>query len=81
MQDYGYFLVTIEVILGGLGQSDEIEAVYGDHGENLKGPFVYKHEILGEEYQKVYASILVRPSGEQTIYSIETPNRGKTLND
>ena len=34
LQDYGYFLVTIEVILGGLGQSDEIEAVYGDHGEN-----------------------------------------------
>ena len=81
LQDYGYFLVTIEVILGGLGQSDEIEAVYGDHGENLKGPFVYKHEILGEEYQKIYASILVRPSGEQTIYSIETPNRGKIPND
>ena len=32
LQDYGYFLVIFEVILGGLGKLDEIEAVY-EHGE------------------------------------------------
>lgn len=81
LNNYGYIYVTMEVVLGGLGQSDEIEAVYGEHGENLKGPFVSKHEILGEEYQKIFTSILVYPRGNQTVYPIETPKREKVPAD
>ncbi|WP_251553930.1 OmpA family protein [Neobacillus muris] len=81
LQNYGYIYVTMEVVLGGLGQPEEIEAVYGEHGENLKGPFVAKHEILGEEYQKIAASILVSPRGEQTVYPIDTPKRDKLPDD
>jgi OmpA-OmpF porin, OOP family len=81
LKNFGYIYVTIEVVLGGLSQSDEIEAVYGEHGENLKGPFVAKHEILGEEYQKIFASILVSPNPEKTVYKIETPKRGKVPAD
>ncbi|MDQ0231805.1 OmpA family protein [Metabacillus malikii] len=81
LQNYGPIYVTIDVILGGLGQADEIEAVYGEHGENLEGPFVYKHEILEEEYQKIHASILVNPTEEQKVYPIETPKREETPDD
>ncbi|CEE00419.1 hypothetical protein BT1A1_0564 [Caldibacillus thermoamylovorans] len=81
LQDHEYVLVTIEVVLGGLGQPEEIEAVYGEHGENLKGPFVYKHEILEEEYQKIFASVLVSPNGKQTVYPIKAPKREKVPDD
>lgn len=80
-QDHEYVLVMIEVVLGGLGQPEEIEAVYGEHGENLKGPFVYKHEILEEEYQKIFASVLVSPNGKQTVYPIKSPKREKVPDD
>jgi OmpA-OmpF porin, OOP family len=62
-------------------KKDKIEAVYGEHGENLKGPFVAKHEILGEKYQKIFTSLLVSPHGDQTVYKIETPKRGKVPAD
>lgn len=81
LTNFGYILVTIEVVLGGYGQTEEIQAVYGKSGENLKGPFVHKHEILDEEYQKIFASILVLPSGEQTVYPIETPKREEVPDD
>lgn len=81
LKNYGYIFVTIQALLGGTGQADEIVAVYGEHGENLKGPFVYKYEIGAEEYQKIYSSILVLPSGKQTEYPIETPKREKPPED
>ncbi|WP_102272314.1 hypothetical protein [Cytobacillus massiliigabonensis] len=81
LKGYGYTLVTITVSLVGSDQTDEIEAVYGEHGENLKGPFVYKDEIIDEEFQKIYAPILVLPSGKETVYPIETPKREKVPDD
>ncbi|MCH1624470.1 OmpA family protein [Ferdinandcohnia quinoae] len=81
LKSWGHILVKIEVVVGGLGQTEEIEAVFGEHGENLKGPFVSKHEILGEEYQKISTSILVLPSGEQKVYPIKTPKREKVPDD
>ncbi|MDN4493040.1 OmpA family protein [Ureibacillus aquaedulcis] len=81
LKDNGYVLVTMEVVLGGLAQTDEVKAVYGEHGENLEGPFVYKHEIIDEEYQKIFASTLVMPGGEETVYPIETPKREEVPDD
>ncbi|PYF05614.1 OmpA family protein [Ureibacillus chungkukjangi] len=81
LTSFGHILVTIDVLLGGWGQPDEIEAVYGEDGENLEGPFVQKHEIIDEEYQKISASILVLPTIEQTVYPIETPKREKVPDD
>ncbi|MED3572619.1 OmpA family protein [Cytobacillus praedii] len=81
LKGYGNILVTIKVAFVGSGQTDEIEAIYGEHGENLKGPFVYKDEITDVEYQKIYAPILVLPSGEETVYPIETPKRETVPND
>lgn len=80
LKDYGYVLVTMEVLPAG-AQSDEVKAVYGEYGENLKGPFVYKYERMDEEYQKIFASTLVLPSGEQTVYPIETPKRDEVPDD
>ncbi|MFC7688112.1 OmpA family protein [Ureibacillus sp. GCM10028918] len=81
LKDNGYVLVTIEVALGGLAQTDEVKAVYGEYGENFKGPFVYKYELLDEEYQKIFASLLVLPRREKTVYPIETPKREKVPQD
>ncbi|WP_052130208.1 OmpA family protein [Ureibacillus sinduriensis] len=80
LKNYGYVLVTMEVLLGNV-QSDEVKAVYGEYGENLKGPFVYKYERMDEEYQKIFASTLVLPSGEQKVYPIETPKRDEVPDD
>lgn len=53
-------------------QDDEILRHYGDKGQKLEGPFIYKHEVRSEVYQKAEVNLPYDTDGENNL-TIETP--------
>ena len=65
--------VKIE-IKGSTFQENVVEA-YGKQGEKFTGPFVYQYDRVGHPDQRLYIPVYFQVGDEQTIYTIETPER------
>ena len=48
-------------------QDDPIKRHYGEKGQKLEGPFIYKHKALGDIYKKAEASLLYSPDEESEL--------------
>src|SRR5690625_561308 len=61
-------------------QDDHIKRHYGDRGQNLEGPYIYKHqgEVGGGNRQNIFKQAKVittfEPSGEKAIRQFKEPN-------
>lgn len=53
-------------------QDDEIKRHYGDKGQNLEGPFIYKHETFDGIMKKAEAKISYEPNGQNDL-TIKAP--------
>lgn len=48
-------------------QEDFVKRHYGEQGQNLEGPFVYKHEVMNKIYKKAEASVKYDPNNERKL--------------
>ena len=78
---YSGEIIEVRIKMTAVSQCCEKEDLYGEYGENLTGPFVYKHEIFDELYQKLQASVYVLVGDEVKEYDIETPERVEVPED
>lgn len=54
-------------------QDDPVKRHYGEEGQNLEGPFIYKHEVFGDVYKKAEAKVHYNPNGESDL-TIKAPD-------
>src|SRR5699024_5353588 len=54
-------------------QEDDIKRHYGERGQKLDGPFVYKHEHFGDVFQKAEVSVTYDPD-EPSDLVFKQPN-------
>lgn len=69
---YGEAEIVIKFDLNGV-QDDGIKRHYGERGQNLKGPFIYKHKEFDGIFKKAEARILYDPN-EQTELVFQAPD-------
>lgn len=48
-------------------QEDPVKRHYGERGQKLEGPFIYKHEQLGDIYKKAEVNVLYNPDEENDL--------------
>ncbi len=48
-------------------QDDPVKRHYGERGQKLEGPFIYKHEQLGNIYNMAEVSVMYSPDEENTL--------------
>ncbi|WP_428911645.1 hypothetical protein [Niallia sp. Krafla_26] len=48
-------------------QDDPIKRHYGERGQKLKGPYIYKHEVLGDINKKAEVSLTYHPDEETDL--------------
>ncbi|MFD1849356.1 hypothetical protein [Oceanobacillus bengalensis] len=53
-------------------QDDPVIRHYGDRGQNLEGPFIYKHEVFGEILKKAEVNVSYDPN-EQSDLMLKAP--------
>lgn len=54
-------------------QDDPVKRHYGEEGQNLEGPFIYKHEVFGDVYKKAQAKVHFNPNEESDL-TIKAPD-------
>lgn len=67
--------VEMEVLMTESKQPDEVKTLYGEHGENFRGPFTYTYDRREEVYHKIATSVYVIIGDEQKVYPFAQPNR------
>jgi hypothetical protein len=48
-------------------QDDPVKRHYGEHGQKLEGPFIYKHEVFGDILKKAEVSVMYDPNEESDL--------------
>ncbi|WP_062048988.1 hypothetical protein [Bacillus sp. JCM 19034] len=48
-------------------QDDHVIRHYGDKGQNLDGPFIYRHKVFSDIYQKAEAKVFYDPQGNNDL--------------
>lgn len=48
-------------------QDDPVKRHYGEHGQKLEGPFIYKHEVFGDILKKAEVSVMYDPNKESEL--------------
>jgi hypothetical protein len=61
-------------------QDDPVKRHYGEHGQKLEGPFIYKHEIFGDILKKAEVSVKYDPNKESELV-FKQPKWGKLPED
>lgn len=69
---YGEAEIFIRFDFDGV-QDDEVKRHYGEKGQNLEGPFIYKHKTFDGILNKAEAHITYNPQGENNLV-IKAPN-------
>lgn len=69
---YGEADIVVKFDLDGV-QDDEIKRHYGEKGQKLEGPFIYKHKAWDGIFKKAEAKIAYDPNGDNDL-TIEEPD-------
>lgn len=76
---YGEAQIVIKFDLNGV-QEDEIKRHYGDKGQKLEGPFIYKHKEFDGIFKKAEARIDYKPN-ESSPLTFKAPDWNELPND
>ncbi len=63
---YGEAEIVVRFDFEGV-QDDEIKRHYGEKGQKLKGPFIYKHKASGDILKKAEVKVFYEPNGDNSL--------------